>query len=50
MADQTHLFGQLHIGRPYQRATPGTDDVVCRRLRITVLLRIDTFTQSNLPD
>jgi len=51
MANQTHLFGQLHIGRPNQRATPGTNDVEGgRRLHITVVLRIDTFTQGNLPD
>jgi len=50
MANQTHLFGQLHTSRPYQRTTPGADDVVCRRLPITLVLSIDTFTQWNLPD
>ena len=49
MANQTHLFGQLHTGRPYRRTTPGTDDAV-GRLHITLVLRLDTFTQCNLPD
>jgi hypothetical protein len=48
MTNQTHLFRQLDGGRPDQSATPGTQNVIHGWL--LMVLRMDSLTQSNLPD
>ena len=52
MTNQTHLFRQLRVSRPDQRATPRADDLECRLLETLqiAVARIDTLTQINLPD
>ncbi len=52
MTNQTHLFRQFRVSRPDQGAAPRTGNIECRLLRTLqiVVARIDTLTQSNLPD
>lgn len=47
MTNQTHLFRQLDGRGSDQCATPGTDDVIHRRL--FMILKMDTLTQFDLP-